>query len=253
MVVKLASKKIPLGLSPREFRYVGRTAGEQGDFGPEVGIVDMVPVNDRGITQESRYFHMGVVEARGQWFVYMETGPVANGRSWIGDSPQSNLMFMFTRCRDQKEAHRFFRRQCMTMNFGRITRKCSDGKPIWAAKTNANGEAEPAWLVCEPSNPDRGLPQVEPERVEASVVPVVEWQPHEPVRAELLIRGVLHDAKLASHSRGVVPTLEALEQIGQELLPMVMRRIAELSAPNRGLMIGAMSERARANSAMAAN
>jgi hypothetical protein len=242
MVVKLASKKIPVGFQPSEFRYVGRPASEQGDFGPEVGIVDMIPVDECGLTQGSRYFHIGVVEARGQWFVYMETGSADAGRSWIGDSPQSKLMFMFTRCRDQKEAHRFFRRQCMTMNFGRITRKCVDGRPVWAAKTHANGQVEPAWLVSGPVNRDRGLPRIESEpeseREEANI---------EPVRADVLIRGILHDAKLASQARGVVPTLEALEQIGKEMLPMVMRRIAELSGGKRGVAIAVKSERARAS------
>lgn len=240
MVVKLASKKIPVGFQPSEFRYVGRPASEQGDFGPEVGIVDMIPVDECGITQGSRYFHMGVVEARGQWFVYMETGSADAERSWIGDSPQSKLMFMFTRCRDQKEAHRFFRRQCMTMNFGRITRKCVDGRPVWAAKTHANGQVEPAWLVSGVANRERGLPRVESEQAEEASI--------EPVRADVLVRGILHDAKLASQAHGVVPTLEALQQIGEELLPMVMRRIVELSTCKRGIMVGTMSGRPRANS-----
>jgi hypothetical protein len=253
MVVKLASKKIPLGFQPSEFRYVGRPAADQGDFGPEVGIVDLVPVDARGASRGSRYFHIGVVEARGEWFVYMEWSRVDGGRSWFGDRPQSALEFMFTRCRDRQEAHRFFRRQCMTMNFGRITQKCIGGRRAWVARTNANGEVENAWLVREPANPDRGLPQVEPEPVDANVVAIANWQPQAPVRADVVVRGILHDAKLAAQGRGVVPTLEALEQIGEELLPLVVRRIAELSAPKRGIMVGAMSDRPRASLSTAAN
>jgi hypothetical protein len=247
MVVKLASKKIPRGFQPSEFRYVGRPAHEQGDFGPDVGIVDMTPVDGRGNSDGSHYVHIGVVEARGEWFVYMEWARVDMGRSWFGDSPQPSLEFMFTRCRDRHEAHRFFRRQCMTMNVGRITQKRIGDSQVWAAKTDASGKLENAWIVGAPHCSDRGLPQPEPECVQAIEAPVV------PVRADVLVRGILHDARIASQNRGDVPTLEALEQIGEELLPLVIRRIAELSAPGRGRVAGVKGGRASASWSAAAN
>lgn len=134
----------------------------------------------------------------------------------------------------------------MTLNFGRITQKRIGDRRVWVARTNAIGEVENAWLVGDALNPDRGLPQPEPECVEASIVPYTNWPPHTPPRPDVMVRGILHDARIAAQARGIVPTLEALEQIGEELLPLVVRRIAELSAPKRGGMAGAMNDRPRA-------
>lgn len=186
MVVKLANKKIPVGFQPSEFRYVGRPASEQGDFGPQIGMADMVPVNGRGVIGESRYFHIGVVEAQGHWFVYMECGRASGERSWIGDSPRPGLDFMFARCRDEQDARRFFRRQCMTMNIGRILRSGVGAEPAWVAKTDVQGNPEDAWLVGAPRIHDRGLAGPEPERFELSVVQVANSRPQPNRRVQAL-------------------------------------------------------------------
>jgi len=243
MVVKLVSKQLPFGLQPCQFRYAGRCAVDQGDFGPEVGVADLAPINEQGAINTSRYFHMGVVEARrsGQveWFVYMEWGKVGQGHSWTNDAARSGLDFMFVRCRDEAEARRFFRHRCMSMNLARMQKRDAG---VWVAKTNAQGQAEAAYRVGAPSTHARGLPQldrgaslehVEVEQVEPElgVLRIVDSRPESDARTNALVRGILHDARVAALAKGVVPTLEVIEQISDELLPLVVRRIVELSTP----------------------
>ncbi|MFV8752404.1 hypothetical protein ACNOYE_17805 [Nannocystaceae bacterium ST9] len=240
MVVKLSSKQVPAGFQRHEFRYVGAVASEQGEFGPEIGIVDMVPIDERGIANPARYFHIGVVEARGQWFLYMEWG-------WT-DAREPG--FMFVRCRDEQDARRYFRRQCVGMNVARI----EHARGGWQAR------AENAWLVHDDARerglPQRRMPASEPiERAcEAEVVRLADWQPSA-TRVDAMVRGLVHDARLAAQASGIVPTLELLEQVADELRPLVVQRIAELSSPHPSLLARAagLATRSRGTLSAAAN
>ncbi len=229
MVVKLASKQIPSGFQPSQFRYAGRPAMEQGDFGPEVGSANLTPSKPQGV-RVARLFHVGVVEARGQWFVYIERGELGTGRSWDADEPAAGLDFMFVRCRDEADARRFFRNQCLSMTMARL------------AKTTLHGRVEDAWVIDGSLNHECGLAQfgmVEglAECEPANVVRIETRQPHSSARVDaqvgLLVRGMVHDARVAANAMGMVPTLEMLEQIADELRPQVMQRIAELSRTSR--------------------
>lgn len=247
MVLKLSNKVVPAGLQPHEFRYLGRSAHDQGDFGPEVGAVDMLRVDERGVAQGTRYVHLGVVEARGQIFVYMESGRL-DVASWSSEAPTPGLEFSFTRCRDALEARRFFRHECLRLNLARLERKVIADAPVWTAKVDARARVEQAWLVRSlgefvPGLPSRSRPQPQP-RATAKLGPQRQLDlpglaarertsPRDestPPRSDLLVRGILFDAQLEARRQGHAPSLAALEQIGRELLPMVVRRIAELSA-----------------------
>src|SRR5689334_12884064 len=85
MATKLTRKALPSGYSPNDFKYVGRPAVDQGDFGPDVGIADMACVNQFGESNNAKHYHGGVVQSgNGAWWVYLEWGRISPGKSWEG-------------------------------------------------------------------------------------------------------------------------------------------------------------------------
>ena len=71
-MAKLGRKQFPSGFSPSDFRYEGRPAKDQDDFGDDVGIADMACVDQFGDSNTAKYYHMGVVSAKGKFFAYFE-------------------------------------------------------------------------------------------------------------------------------------------------------------------------------------
>ena len=247
MAVKFARKQIPSGFSPTEFRYKGRPAKDQGDFAEEVGIADMASVNQFEARNSSKYYHAGVLEARGTWFVYTEWGRISGGRSWSGEVPKSGMNFMFTRCTSEAEARKLFAKQCRSKNLARLTQKQVGGKTIWSAKVDKKGKAKDAYIVQSLATRERGLPDAYSIKDDSGVVkaptpkkpknkaskrkrkPGANFQPQVVALAKALVGGTRDYARAASQATGVIPTMSSIQEVRDELLPLAMERIAEIA------------------------
>jgi hypothetical protein len=250
MAVKFARKQVPPGFKPSEFVYKGRPAKDQGDFADDVGIADMASVNQFEDRNSSKYYHAGVLEARGSWFVYTEWGRISGGRSWSGDAPKSAMNFMFTKCGTESEARSVFAKQCRSKNLARLTQKQVGGKTIWAAKTDKKGKAKDAYIVQALATRERGLPDAyaikddsgvikakpKPKKVAAKqkrrAKPGKNYQPQVLALAKDLVGGTRDYARAASQATGIIPTMDAIAEVRDELLPLAMQRIATISKAN---------------------
>lgn len=246
MAVKFARKQLPRGFQAADFRYQGRPAREQGDFDEEVGIADMASVNQFEQRNSSKYYHAGVLEARGKWFVYTEWGRISGGRSWTDESPKSAMDFMFVQCDSQLEARALFRKQCLSKNLGRLTQTKVAGKVIWAARTDKQGKAQDAYIVQALATRERGLPDAYAikddsglAKPEPSAKPArkpsaspTNAQPQVVALAKALVGGTREYARAASAATGIIPTMAAITQVRDELLPLAMQRIAAITKAN---------------------
>lgn len=246
MTVKFARKQLPTGFQPSEFRYQGRPAKDQGDFDDEVGIADMASVNQFEQRNSSKYYHAGVLEAGGKWFVYTEWGRISGGRSWASDSPKSAMDFMFVQCDSQVEARSLFRKQCLSKNLGRLTKTQVAGKTIWAAKADKQGKSQDAYIVQALATRERGLPDAYAIKDDSGLAkpaaakpaakpkakPASNHQPQVVALAKTLVGGTRDYARAASQATGIIPTMAAVTEVRDELLPLAMQRIAQISKAN---------------------
>ena len=253
MAVKFARKQVPTGYAANDFTYQGRPAKDQGDFGDEVGIADMASVNQFEQRNSSKYYHAGVVEAKGTWFVYTEWGRISGGRSWPGSYPKSQVNFMFTRCDDEDEARKVFAKQCKTKYLSRLTQKQVGSKTIWVAKTDKKGRAKDAYIVQSLATRERGLPDAYAIKDDSGVAkpapaanskppkartkklaakPAKNFQPQVVKLAKDLVGGTRDYARAASQATGIIPTMDSIAEVRDELLPLAMERIAEISNQN---------------------
>ncbi|PRQ02474.1 Poly(ADP-ribose) polymerase catalytic domain protein [Enhygromyxa salina] len=257
MAIKFGRKQIPSGFAPNEFTYQGRPAKDQGDFADDVGIADMASVNQFDDRNSSKYYHAGVLEARGTWFVYTEWGRISGGRSWSGASPKSGMNFMFTKCASEAEARAAFAKQCRSKNLGRLTKKQVGSKTIWVAKTDKAGKAKDAYIVQSLATRERGLPDAYSIKDDTGVVkaakpasktkaakskskskskskpkPSKNFQPQVVALAKDLVGGTREYARAASQATGVIPTMSSITEVRDEFLPLAMERIAGISKAN---------------------
>ncbi len=246
MAVKFARKQVPPGFTPSDFIYKGRPAKQQGDFDAEVGIADMASVNQFEDRNSSKYYHAGVLEARGDWFVYTEWGRISGGRSWAGQTPKSAMDFMFTKCASEHEARALFASQCRSKNLSRLTQKQVGGKTIWVAKTDKAGKAKDAYIVQALATRERGLPDAysikddsgvaKPEPAAAKpkrvAKPETNFQPQVVALAKDLVGGTRDYARAAAQATGIIPTMDAIQQVRDDLLPLALYRIAAISKAN---------------------
>jgi len=251
MATKYARKQLPAGFRANDFRYKGRPAKDQGDFGDEVGIADMASVNQFENRNSSKYYHAGVVEAKGSWFVYTEWGRIGGGRSWPGSYAKSTVNFMFTGCGDESEARQLFAKQCKKKNLSRLTQTEVGGKTIWAAKIDSKGKAKDAYIVQSLATRERGLPDAYAIKDDSGVAkptpanktkakrtkkakpkPSKNFQPEVVKLARDLVGGTQDYARAASQATGIIPTMDSVTEVRDELLPLAMERIAEISTAN---------------------
>ena len=61
MAVKLTRKQMPSGYSAQDFKYKGKPATDQDDFGPGIGLADMIHVDQGGAENNNKYYHGGLV------------------------------------------------------------------------------------------------------------------------------------------------------------------------------------------------
>ncbi|HLT40289.1 MAG TPA: hypothetical protein VK034_28615, partial [Enhygromyxa sp.] len=204
---------------------------------------DMASVNQFDDRNSSKYYHAGVLEARGSWFVYTEWGRISGGRSWTGSAPKSAMDFMFTKCDSELEARRLFASQCRSKNLARLTQKQVGGKTIWVARPGKD-----AYIVQSLATRERGLPDAysikddsgvparpEPEakpKPKARPKPASNHQPQVVTLARDLVGGTRDYARAASQATGIIPTMSSIEQVRDELLPLALERIAAIGSSN---------------------
>lgn len=237
MATKLGRKQLPGGYSPEDFTYQGRPAKDQGDFGDDVGIADCACVNQFGEANNSKYYHGGVVKSGdGKWWVYLEWGRIkSNGKSWNGGFHGAD--YQFVQCSSESDARAFFAKQLKSKNTSRLEQKDVGGVTLWAAKVGSNGKAKDGYLIQDLATRERGLPDAyrivddaslaKPVKVkkvkQASSVP--SYAPQEISLAKALVGGTQSYARAASEATGVVPTLDAINNVRDNLLPLALQRI----------------------------
>ncbi|KIG12968.1 hypothetical protein DB30_00852 [Enhygromyxa salina] len=250
MAVKFARKQIPAGFAPSEFIYKGRPAKDQGDFADDVGIADMASVNQFEDRNSSKYYHAGVLEARGTWFVYTEWGRISGGKSWPGNSPKGGMDFMFTKCSTEAEARSAFAKQCRSKNLARLTQKQVGSKTIWVAKVDKSGKSKDAYIVQSLAARERGLPDAYSIKDDSGVVkakpaakraaakkarkpkPGKNFQPQVVALAKDLVGGTRDYARAAAQATGIIPTMDSITEVRDEFLPLAMQRIADVASAN---------------------
>ena len=238
MATKLGRKELPAGHGPADFKYVGDPAREQGGFGPGVGIADMACVNQFGEANNSKYYHAGIVQSTkgAGFFVYLEWGRIVGAnKSWNGSFAGGD--YRFVRCDSEADAHDFFSKQCASKNVKRLTQRDIGGKVIWTARDGEDG-----YLVQRLATRVRGLPDAYAIKDDTGVAPKVAPAPSEakakkaaaPAKsfhpavvklAQDLVGGVKTYTRALSAATGIVPTMDAIKEVRDELVPLALNRI----------------------------
>ena len=240
MAVKLGRKMLPSGYSAHDFKYMGRPANDQGDFGPDVGVADMACVNQFGEANNAKHYHGGVVQSGdGKWWVYLEWGRIKPGKSW--GNYFNGQDFQFVQCSSEAEARSQFRSQMVSKNTSRLVKKDIGGKTIWAGAAGKDG-----YIVQKLATRERGLPdaytikdssgvEVKKDAAPAPVKaapeikkPTREYQKQVIQLAQSLVLGTRQYARAASEATGVIPTMSAIEEVRDELLPLALKEIARV-------------------------
>jgi hypothetical protein len=234
MATKLSRKTLPSGIAPADFEYVGRPAKEQGDFEDDVGIVDMACVNQFGEANNSKYYHAGVVQASGQWFVYLEWGRISGGKSWNGSFSGGD--YQFVQCSSEGDARAFFKKQCLSKNLKRLEKKKIGSKEIWAGKKGKDG-----YLVQSLATRERGLPDAygikddtgvakkkATKKVTKKRAKKIDAQPQVIKLAQDLVGGTADYARAAQQASGIVPTMSAINEVRDELIPEALTLLKKI-------------------------
>jgi hypothetical protein len=242
MAVKLGRKQLPSGYSPTDFSYAGRPANDQGDFGNDVGLADMACVNQFGQANNAKHYHGGVVKSKdNRWWVYLEWGRIKPGKSWTNYFNGQD--YQFVQCSSEAEARSFFASQMRSKNTSRLVKKNIGGHDIWAGKAGKDG-----YIVQKLATRERGLPDAysikdssgvavaprpDPKPVvtavpDAPAVPQKVYQPEVLALCRSLVGGTQDYARAAAASTGIIPTMEAINEVRDELLPLALTEIGRI-------------------------
>lgn len=237
MATKLGRKEVPSGLSAADFKYQGRPAKDQDDFEADVGIADMVCVNQFGDANNNKYYHAGVVKASSGWFVYLEWGRVSGGgKSW--DPSFRGQDFQFVQCSCEEDARAFFQKQCKSKNIKRLQKKTVGGKAIWVGKNGKDG-----YVVQRLATRERGLPDATLIKDDTGVAKKavkkkakkktakskkVNAQPQVVALCRDLVGGTADYARAASQASGVTPTMDAITEVRDQLIPEALEIIKKV-------------------------
>jgi hypothetical protein len=239
MATKLGRKETPSGVDPASLKYQGRPSKEQDDFGPEVGIADMVCVNQFGDANNNKYYHAGVVKSASRWYVYLEWGRVTGGKSWDGGFNGQD--FQFVECTGEEDARDFFQKQCRDKNVKRLEKKKIGSTDVWVGKAGKDG-----YVVQRLATRERGLPDAylikDDEGLQKKPVASVEStkakkakaprtaQAHPQVvgLARSLVGGTMDYARSAQKSTGIVPTMAAIVEVRDRLIPDALQLLARI-------------------------
>jgi hypothetical protein len=228
MATKLGRKEFPSNFSASDFKYQGRPSVDQDDFGPEVGIADMVCVNQFGDANNNKYYHAGVINANGAWFVYLEWGRVVGGKSWDGNFRGQD--FQFVQCSGEADARAFFEKQCRSKNIKRLQKKKVGSSEIWVGKNGKDGYVVQKLAVRERGLPDAygikddtGLAKKKATKKAAKKKTKskkkIDAQPQVISLAKALVGGTVDYARSAAAKSGVTPTMDSIAKVRDELIP----------------------------------
>jgi hypothetical protein len=235
MATKLGRKEMPAGKSAAEFKYMGRPARDQDDFGLEVGVADCGCVNQFGEANNSKYYHGGVVkDSSGAWYVYLEWGRIFSGKSWNGRFAGQD--FMFVACTDEADARKFFQTQMRSKNVKRMEKKDIGGKTLWAAKSG-----DDAYFVQRLATREKGLPDATTigdddgmaavknpapaPTAKKTAAPSKVFQPQVISLAQALVGGVKTYTRTLVESSGIKPTMSAIVDVRDQYIPLALQRI----------------------------
>jgi len=237
MATKLGRKEMPAGLSADDFKYMGRPANDQGDFGSDVGIADMGCVNQFGEANNAKYYHAGVVQGSGRWFVYLEWGRMKAAKSWNGGFGGGD--FQFVECTGEGDARDFFAKQCGSKNVKRLIQQTIAGKLIWTAKKGKDG-----YLVQRLATREKGLPDAYTIKDDSGVTktaapkaapkakkaakPSRTFQPEVASLAAALVGGTKTYARSLSAASGITPTMDTINEVRNDLIPAALDRIKKV-------------------------
>jgi hypothetical protein len=235
MANKLGRKEFPIGFNVGDFQYQGRPAKDQDDFGSDVGISDMACVDQFGDSNKAKYYHVGVVQAKTKWFVYLEWGRVFSGRSW--NPSFAGQDFQFIPCDSEKMARNEFQKKCREKNIKRLEKKSIAGKEIWVGKNGKDGYIVQSLATRERGLPDAylikdssGLEEVvaKPKKKISKSSAANNFQPQVIELAKSLAGGTMKYARDASAATGVVPTIESIIKVRDDLLGAAMSRLSKI-------------------------
>lgn len=246
MASKLGRKTLPVGLTANDFKYMGRPAKDQGDFGSDVGLADMACVNQFGESNNAKGYHGGVVQSTdGRWFVYFEWGRIKPGKAWEGGRfTGASQDFQFVVCDSEAEARSVFAKQMESKNLSRLERKTVAGCEVWAAKAGKDG-----YLVQDLATREKGLPDAysikdasgvqtsagkaaaalakanKSAAVRTTPATPTNFQPQVVKLAQDLVGGVQTYTRALAQASGVTPTMDAIKRVRDQYIPAVMQRL----------------------------
>jgi hypothetical protein len=243
MPTKLGRKQFPAGYTPDQFQYMGRPATDQDDFGGEVGVADMACVNQFGDCNNSKGYHGGVVKAQdGTFWVYLEWGRIKPGKSWQG-GVFCQQDYQFVQCGSEAEARTFFQKQMRSKNIKRLIQQEIGGVTVWTGKVDKKGKPKDGYIVQALATRERGLPDAygikdstgvakdttkpKPKKAKkAAKGPTKTFQPQVIQLAQALVGGTKTYTRSLSQATGIVPTMGAIAQVRDQLIPAALTRIA---------------------------
>jgi hypothetical protein len=252
MGTKLGKKEIPSGHAAGDFKYVGRPAKDQGDFGSDVGLADMACVNQFGEANNSKYYHGGVVQSTktNGWFCYFQWGRIKSaGESWVSGSFREQD-FQFVECSSEADARSDFAKQMNSKNTKRLVSKQVGGVTVWMAKPDDDG-----YIVQSLATRTRGLPDAYQIKDKSGIVasdgggqaplkdsvgvgktpgssalpgprPSRIYHPAEIALVAALMGGTKDYTRSLSKASGVVPTMDAITRVRDQLIPAALTRCA---------------------------
>ena len=234
MATKLNKKTLPSGTDAASFTYMGRPAKDQDDFGPDVGIADLSCVDQFGENNKSKYYHAGVVQVNGGWYVYLEWGRTRGGKSW--DPAFRGQDFQFVQCSDERDAREFFQKQCRSKNIKRLESKNLNGRTIWVGKNGKDG-----YVAQRLATRERGLPDAYGIKDDTGVAKKVTkktakkkpskttvFQPQVLSLARDLVGGTQSYARAATQATGIVPTMDTIDEVRNDLIPEALAIIKKV-------------------------
>ena len=239
MATKLGRKELPNGHTQHDFKYMGRPAKTQDDFGTDVGLADCNCVNQFGEANNSKYYHAGVVQSlkTNAFFAYYEWGRNFSGKSWNGGFAGQD--FQFVVCSTEAEARKEFSSQLQSKNTKRLVQQNIGGKMIWTAKAGADGYFVQSLATRERGLPDAytikdstGVAVAAPAttatptiKVAAVSAPVKTYHPQVVKLAQDLVGGVTAYTRSLTQATGIVPSMDAIVEVRDTMIPLALGRI----------------------------
>lgn len=237
MANKLGRKAFPSGYTSGDFKYQGRPSKDQDDFGNDVGIADMACVDQFGDSNKAKYYHAGVVlTPSSTWFVYFEWGRIVSGKSWESESFHSQD-YQFIECSSEAEARQEFKKKCREKNIKKLEQKTIANKSIWVGRNGKDG-----YIVQQLATRERGLPDAYLIKDSSGVKKKAKkkvakkktkkvsknFQPQVIDLTRSLAGGTVQYARDASAATGVVPTIESIKEVRDNLLDAALHRLSKI-------------------------